>query len=71
MFAGFKRIEPGIDIGVELGEECEMAVRLGRESGLLPGSALLLLSLRRLVAIELKLGSFDAAYEDHMELYMK
>ncbi len=28
-------------------------------------------SLRQLVAIELKLGSFDAAYKGHMELYMK
>jgi len=31
MYAGFKRIEPGIDIGVDLGEEWEMAERLGRE----------------------------------------
>ena len=30
MYAGFKRIEPGIDIGVDLGEEWEMAERLGR-----------------------------------------
>jgi hypothetical protein len=30
MYAGFKRIEPGIDIGVDLGEEWEMAKRLGR-----------------------------------------
>ena len=28
MYAGFKRIEPGIDIGVDLGEEWEMAKRL-------------------------------------------
>jgi len=28
-YAGFKRIEPGIDIGVDLGEEWEMAKRLG------------------------------------------
>jgi hypothetical protein len=28
MYAGFKRIEPGMDIGVELGEEWEMAERL-------------------------------------------
>ncbi len=28
MYAGFKRIEPGLDIGVDLGEECEMAERL-------------------------------------------
>ena len=28
-------------------------------------------SLRRLVAIELKLGSFDAAYKGQMELYMR
>jgi len=26
---GFKRIEPGIDIGVDLGEECRMAERQG------------------------------------------
>jgi len=26
----FKRLEPGIDIGVDLGEEWEMAKRLGR-----------------------------------------
>ena len=32
MYAGFKRIEPGIDIGVDLGEEWEMAERLGRET---------------------------------------
>ena len=31
MYAGFKRIEPGIDIGVDLGEEWEMAERLGRK----------------------------------------
>ena len=31
MYAGFKRIEPGIDIGVDLGEEWEMAERLERE----------------------------------------
>ena len=30
-YAGFKRIEPGIDIGVDLGEEWEMAERLGQE----------------------------------------
>jgi len=28
MYAGFKRIEPGIDLGVDLGEEWEMAERL-------------------------------------------
>jgi hypothetical protein len=28
-------------------------------------------SLRRLVAIELKLGSFDAAYKGQMELYLR
>lgn len=28
MYAGFKRIEPGIDIGVDLGEEWEMAEKL-------------------------------------------
>ncbi len=28
MYAGFKRIEPGMDIGVELGEEWGMAERL-------------------------------------------
>ena len=32
MYAGFKRIEPGIDIGVDLGEEWEMAERLGKET---------------------------------------
>lgn len=31
MHAGFKRIEPGIDIGMDLGEEWEMAEKLGRE----------------------------------------
>ena len=31
MYAGFKRIEPGIDIGVELGEEWEIAESLGTE----------------------------------------
>jgi hypothetical protein len=32
MYAGFKRIEPGMDIGVDLGEEWEMAERLrGKE----------------------------------------
>jgi len=31
MYAGFKRIEPGMDIGVELGEEWGMAERLGGE----------------------------------------
>lgn len=31
MYAGFKRIEPGIDIGVDLGEEWEMAERLGKK----------------------------------------
>ena len=30
MYAGFKRIEPGMDIGVELGEEWGMAERLTR-----------------------------------------
>ena len=29
MYAGFKRIEPGMDIGVELGEEWEMAEMVG------------------------------------------
>jgi hypothetical protein len=28
-------------------------------------------SLRRLVAIELKLGSFDAAYKGQMDLYLR
>ena len=32
MYAGFKRIEQAIDIGVDLGEEWEMAERLGRET---------------------------------------
>jgi len=32
MYAGFKRIEPGIDIGVDLGEEWEMAERLKIET---------------------------------------
>jgi hypothetical protein len=27
MYAGFKRIEPGMDIGVDLGEEWRMAER--------------------------------------------
>ena len=31
MYAGFKRIEPGMDIGVDLGEEWGMAERLGEE----------------------------------------
>ena len=31
MYAGFKRIEPGMDIGVDLGEEWGMAERLGGE----------------------------------------
>jgi len=31
MYAGFKQIEPGMDIGVELGEEWGMAERLGGE----------------------------------------
>ena len=31
MYAGFKRIEPGMDIGVDLGEEWGMAEKLGRE----------------------------------------
>ena len=31
MYAGFKRIELGIDIGVDLGKEWEMSERLGRE----------------------------------------
>jgi len=31
MYAGFKRIEPGMDIGVELGEEWGMAERVGKE----------------------------------------
>jgi hypothetical protein len=31
MYAGFKRIELGMDIVVDLGEEWEMAKRLGRE----------------------------------------
>jgi hypothetical protein len=34
MYAGFKRIEPGMDIGVDLGEEWGMAERLiGCETG--------------------------------------
>jgi hypothetical protein len=31
MYAGFKRIEPGMDIGVDLGEEWGMAKRLREE----------------------------------------
>ena len=31
MYAGFKRIEPGMDVGVDLGEEWGMAERLGGE----------------------------------------
>ncbi len=31
MYAGFKRIEPGIDIGMDLGEEWEMAERLSSD----------------------------------------
>lgn len=31
MYAGFKRIEPGMDIGVDLGEEWGMAERVERE----------------------------------------
>jgi hypothetical protein len=31
MYAGFKRIEPGMDIGVDLGEEWGMAERVGGE----------------------------------------
>jgi hypothetical protein len=31
MYAGFKRIEKGMDIGVDLGEEWETAEKLGRE----------------------------------------
>jgi len=31
MKAGFKRIEPGMDIGVDLGEEWVMAERLAGE----------------------------------------
>ncbi len=31
MYTGFKRIEPGMDIGVDLGEEWGMAERLERE----------------------------------------
>jgi len=34
MYAGFKRIEPGMDIGVELGEEWGMAVELWAARGL-------------------------------------
>jgi len=33
MKAGFKRIEPGMDIGVDLGEEWGMAERLGEKEG--------------------------------------
>ncbi len=33
MYAGFKRIEPGMDIGVDLGEEWGMADRVEREEG--------------------------------------
>jgi hypothetical protein len=31
MYAGFKRIEPGMNIGVDLSEEWGMAERLGRK----------------------------------------
>ncbi len=31
MYAGFKRIEPGMDVGVDLGEEWGMAEMLGGE----------------------------------------
>jgi len=31
LYAGFKRIEPGMDIGVDLGEEWRMAERKGCE----------------------------------------
>ena len=33
MYAGFKRIEPGMDIGVDLGEEWGMAERVRGRSG--------------------------------------
>ena len=33
MYAGFKRIDPGMDIGVELGEEWGMAERLCCRNG--------------------------------------
>jgi hypothetical protein len=32
-YAGFKQFEPGMDIGVDLGEEWEMAMRLWKEEG--------------------------------------
>ena len=32
MYAGFKRIEPGMDIGVDLGEEWGMAERLAADT---------------------------------------
>ena len=35
MYAGFKRIEPEMDIGVDLGEEWGMAERLGGEEDLI------------------------------------
>jgi len=31
MYAGFKRIEPGMDIGEDLAQEYEMAERVERE----------------------------------------
>ena len=39
MYAGFKRIEPGMDIGVDLGEEWGMAERLGGEEDVVDPSA--------------------------------
>jgi hypothetical protein len=31
MYAGFKRIEPGMDLGIDLAQEYEMAERLARD----------------------------------------
>jgi hypothetical protein len=36
MNAGFKRIEPGMDIGVDLSEEWGMAERMGKEGKNMP-----------------------------------
>ncbi len=48
-----------------------MAERLGRERDFYLDLLSYHCILCRLVAIEPKLGSFDAAYKGHMELYMK
>lgn len=47
------------------------AERLGREKNLYLDLLFYHRSLRRLVAIELKQGSFDATYKGKMELYLK